>query len=319
MAQETLKDFMYLESSENPLVRVSNTKILSSIIDPTTGKPYDGIILEGEFASIDTLNNNNRIYTEDNYIGFIEILKKQIHSPKGVYGELEHPKGYATDSNNLSHKILDIWYDREKKKVFGIIMLLNTPKGQIAQEVIKSGGQLAVSARGGGSEIKNGDGSITAVLKLLITFDIVYHPGFGSSIVEYTKLNENHNFEEAKINKKGKVSLCIYEPELGKISELYESYIHRNDTKQLNFLQWCVTEKLFESITQQEEQDIDKLQKNQTTQEDNVENELEDAVEQQLKQSQQNAFFNQMKKANKKLDAAFYDGSAGFLINEEEF
>ena len=358
--KEKLKDFMYLETSDNPLVRVENHKILQSIIDPTTGEPYNGIILEGEFASLDVLNNNNRIYTEENYLTFIELLKRQIHSPKGVYGELEHPKGYQTDTNNLSHKILDIWYDKSKKKVFGIIMLLNTPKGLIAQEIVKSGGQIAVSARGGGSEIKNHDGTITAQLKLLITFDIVYHPGFSSAIVEFTKLNENQNFDNVNhLYENGKVQLCIYEPEIGKMSQLYESYINCSNVQNQNFLQWCVTQNLFESESNEEEKsDIKKLEKNKTAEEDNLEQDLQDAVDQQLTESQKteqnkrvnnllknnnlpknnklekalgNAvkhelrenqkteFHKQMMKANKKLDAAYYDNSAGFMnFNEEE-
>jgi len=312
---QTLKDFMYIETSENPLVKVENHKILQSILDPTTGNPYDGIILEGEFASMDTLNNNNRIYTEENYIGFIEILKKQIHSAKGVYGHLEHPKGYATDMNEISHKILDIWYDKSQKKVFGIILLLNTPKGKIAQEIVKSGGQIAVSARGGGSEVKNSDGTITALLKLLVTFDIVYHPGFSSAIVEFTKLNENHNFESS-LSKSGKVSLCIYEPQIGKIDKLYESYIKCNDSKNMNFLQWCVSSNLFESDNSQEKSDIKKLEKNKTADQQQLQDDLEIAVEEQLSQSQKQIFQKQMYKSHKKLDASVYDNSAGFLSED---
>lgn len=322
--KQQLKDFMYIETSDNPMVRVDNHKILSSIIDPTTGKAYDGIILEGEFASLDVLNNNNRIYTPDNYIGFIEVLKRMCHSPKGLYGNLEHPQGYNTNLNEVSHKILDIWYNKDTKKVFGIIMLLNTPKGKIAQEIIKSGGQIAVSARGGGSEIANPDGTITAQLKLLVTFDIVYHPGFTTAITEFTKLNESLNIDNQKVEKNGKVTLCIYEDSFSKMNQLFESYKIENHPD-LNFLQWCVSgKKLFESQQEtesQEQNDIAKLQKNQTANQDNVEDELEDAVQQQLNESLQNLqkqdFLSQIKKANIKLGNAIYDNSAGFIDMSE--
>ncbi len=313
---ETLKDFMYIETSANPLVRVDNHKILQSIIDPTTGEVYDGIILEGEFASIDVLNNNNRLYDEENYLGFIDLLKKQIHSPKGVYGCYEHPEGYATKGPDISHKILDIWYDKDKKKVFGIVMLLNTAKGIEAQQIVKSGGQLAISARGGGSEIKNSDGTISAKLKLLITFDLVYHPGFNTAILEFKKLNESFNSDH-QLFENGKISLCIYEPQMEKIGQLYESYIGCKDTKSLNFLQWCVTEKLFESEESKEENeaDIEKLERNKTAEQDDLQDDLEDAVDQQLTQNQK-VFQQQMIKANKRLGGAVYDNSAGFMTED---
>lgn len=287
---QTLKDFMYIETSASPLVRVDNHKILQSIIDPTTGEVYDGIILEGEFASIDVLNNNNRLYDEENYLGFIDLLKKQIHSPKGVYGCYEHPEGYATKGPDISHKILDIWYDADKKKVFGIVMLLNTTKGIEAQQIVKSGGQLAISARGGGSEIKNNDGTISAKLKLLITFDLVYHPGFNTAILNFTKLNESFNPDQ-QLFENGKISLCIYEPQMEKIGQLYESYIGCKNNNNLNFLQWCVTEKLFESerteATKTNKVDIKKLETNVNPKKNSLESNLINSAKRQLSESEE--------------------------------
>lgn len=315
---EQVKRFLYIEGSENPLQRVSNSEILKNIIDPTTGHPYNGIVLEGEFASIGVLNNNNRLYSEENYIGFIENLKKQIHSKKGVYGELEHPKGYAIDYNNVSHKLLDIWYDKAKKKVFGIILLLNTDKGKIAQEIIKSGGSLGISARGGGAETKNPDGTISAILKLMVTFDIVYHPGFTTAILDTVNLNES----DKSFNVYKPANLFIYEKDIEKLDSLYESYIHTpgNET---NFFQWVSENKLFESEQEVvDEKNQDKLENNETNNQDEVQQDLGDAVDQQLSESQK-VFITQMQNAQlslgRKIKSAskqgksFYDNSAGFV------
>jgi hypothetical protein len=300
---EQLRHFQYTEGAENPLKRVSNIDILKSIIDPTTGKQYDGIILEGEFASIDTLNNNNRIYTEANYIGFVEQLKKQAHSPKGLYGQYEHPKTYSSDGNLLSHKILDIWYDQSVKKVFGIIMLLNTTAGKEAQEVIKSGGLLSVSARGGGSEVQNPDGTITAVLKLMITFDIVHHPGFTSAIVGFTKLNESRG--------------CIsYDSNIGKLIQFYESYIINNENVQL----FESSEETKAAKTKNKEEEKI-LETGEAPNQKEIENRLSSVVDKQLTESQKD-FHNQMNRATgkfKKLNNAVYDNSAGFLSENEDF
>lgn len=261
------RQFVYSEDSLSPLVRCTNEKIINSIINPVTGKPYEGIVLEGEFASLNVLNNNNRLYTPENYIIYIEVLKSLIHSAKGVYGHLEHPKGYATDTNEISHKLLDIYYDEAQQKVFGLVLLLNTPKGLIAQEIVKSGGQLAISARGGGSEIKNPDGTFKAVLKLLVTFDLVYHPGFSTSVLEYTKLFESVGMEVPLFEDNQRIRI---------------QYIDK-----LNFSDV----QLFESVQSkveklQNKKDEKILQQNKTSKENSVENELESAVDKQLSQKQ---------------------------------
>ncbi len=196
--------FLVQHTSPSPLRPVSRDTVLQHIKNPLTGLPYDGIFLFGEFATISELNNNNRYYSKENYIEFVELLRKDVHSPKGVYGEFEHPKGYAVNGNNVTHKILDLWYDETDDKVYGYIMLLNNSKAEPAREIIKSGGQLGISARGGGKEVANNDGTYNAVLSLLVTYDIVYHPGFTSSLVgyepEFMNLNESGVLVPKKLN-----------------------------------------------------------------------------------------------------------------------
>ena len=187
------QDFILNRNANNPLAPISSEFIRNSIINPLTNKPYDGIILFGEFISFGVVNNNNRIYEADNYLEYLKILKHTANSAKGLYGELEHPKDYPINYNNISHKILDFWYVPEENKVVGYVLLLDTPKGKIAQEVIKSGGQLGISARGGGSEIDQPDGIKKAILKLLITFDLVNHSGFTDSIMSFNSDSKKFN------------------------------------------------------------------------------------------------------------------------------
>lgn len=177
--------FMVQQIATSPLRPVDPIHVKNHIMNPLTGEPYDGLVLFGEFAAIDVLNTNNRFYSKENYIDFVEYLKAEVFSPKGVYGEYEHPKGYPVDGKNVTHKILDLWYDETDNKVYGYVMLLNTAKAQPAWEIIKSGGQLGISARGGGSEVAQSDGTLKAMLSLLITFDLVYHPGFSTSLLSY--------------------------------------------------------------------------------------------------------------------------------------
>lgn len=247
------KDFIYNKTANNPLQPVTNEYIIKTIINPLTNKPYEGIILFGEFISFNVLNNNNRFYEADNYLEYLKILKQTANSAKGLYGELEHPKDYPINYNNISHKILDFWYEPTQNKVVGYVLLLNTPKGKIAQEVIMSGGQLGISARGGGSEIDQPDGTKKAIIKLLITFDLVNHPGFSDSIMGFN--SKTNNFES-----------------------LNESFFYTSN----NFT------KLFENKNQKDDltpQNQQRLQNSEAADQNKVEKKLEKAVDTELKES----------------------------------
>lgn len=304
--------------------RALDKTIIERIIDPTTGNPYEGgIILEGEFASMDVLNNNNRYYREENYLQFVEILKHQIFSKRGLYGELEHPKSYAVDYNNVSHKILDIWYDKLTKKVRGIVLVLATPNGLKAQQIIKSGGQLAISARGGGEAIKNADGSITAMLTLLTTFDLVCQPGFSSAVLDYNvKLNASNLNESA---------VMIYQKDMHKLPELFENFSRQlHNTSFIEFLHESTvnithsgTVNFFESEQQTQQAQQQTMQRGDVQQKNDAEQQLQDAVQQtQLKENERDQAHQQyfMQTATqlekRRLAGALYDGSAGFIASD---
>ena len=155
---------------------------------------------------------------------------------------------------------------------------------------------------------------------MIVTFDIVYHPGFGTSVLGFTKLNENFNQ-----NKNEKVSLTIYETNIGKLDNLYESYINNNEAKNINFLQWVVAEKLFESENldkkeikksekEKNKKDEKVMEDKELPSQDKVENQLSKAVDTQLSESQK-YFHKQMKDSLNKLNKAVYDDSAGFVTS----
>lgn len=333
---------LYVESSQIPLKPVPYGTLRENTINPITGKPYKGIVLEGVFADLKpTENNNRRIYDIPLYLEWVKKLHSQIHSSKGVYGELEHPKNYGVDYNNVSHKLLDIWWNPEEQQVLGKVMLLNTPKGKIAQEIVESGGQLAISARAAGDEISQSDGSKKAVVKLLVTYDLVYHPGFSTAVLDFKQLNEAEQWLQNSGNNKVGFNGIIRYNDLKKISKSYDAYISGSSTlnesfgfdsniktnRDCCFLEWFFQNNLNES--QQEyskkedtKKEQEKLENSQVPNEDEKQKSLEIASEKELNeeavwlQNDVNSGFERLKKRVKNPEGVYFDNSAGFVTTQ---
>lgn len=322
---EISKKFMLIESHQIPLTEIPYGDIKENMIDPTTGKIARGIVMEGCFADLSNANpnNNKRYYDIPTYLQLVQVLRKQIFSPKGVYGELEHPESsYAINSKNISHKLLDIWYNEIEMKVYGRILLLNHGNGLIAQEIVKSGGRLAISARAAGEEILQPDGTKACKVKLMTTYDLVYHPGFSAAILEFKELNESQKFIQDIAATKQGFSGIIFDEDLKKINKKYEFYIELNERHNC-FQEWFLndlseSQKEDEKKDQKEDnkQDIEILDKNEANDEEQLQNKLKDAAEKDLAQKQK--FFNQMQQSQEQLQKknegnSYYQGSAGFI------
>lgn len=320
------KRFMHLESSQIPLAEVSYDEVKENCIDPVTKKPYKGIILFGVFADLsnENPNNNRRYYDVEQYLNLLADLRKKVFDGKGVYGELEHPQGYAVNYNNVSHKILDVWYNPASQQVLGYVLLLNTPSGKKAQEIIHSGGKVAISARAAGEEITKNDGTKMAYVKLLTTYDIVCHPGFSQAVLEFKELNESQQFIQSEIQD-NKYSFILYDKDVKRLNESYNSFLESGDEDKKCFLTWLNESKSYQS--QEDKQDIKKLQNNEVPKQTEKESNLESATDQDLserensKKISRNKFMKSLKnnqkliRKNQKLDRAVFDNSAGFLTN----
>lgn len=140
------------------------------------GVPEGMMRVTGVAAVIGVKNRNNRIYTEQNYLYWVDKLQEQIKAGR-LFGELEHPESDNINNNNISHKIEALWYDKPTKRVMITLLLLDTEKGKIAQSIIRAGGAISVSSRANGSVNAAG----IATIDDLITYDIVGTPGFTES------------------------------------------------------------------------------------------------------------------------------------------
>lgn len=165
------------------------------------GVPEGMMRVTGIAAVIGVKNRNNRIYTEQNYLYWIDKLQPQIKAGK-LFGELEHPESDNINNNNISHKIEALWYEPKTKRVMITLLLLDTEKGKIAQSRIKAGGDICVSSRANGSVNQNG----IATIDDLITYDIVGTPGFAESELY---LSESLNRDNMVRFKSSNTSECL--------------------------------------------------------------------------------------------------------------
>ena len=162
--------------------------------------------LSGVFGVCGVKNNNNRVYSKENYGAMVESLQKTIQSDKAVLGELEHPNSMNINLNNVSHCIESIEM-HEDGTVTGTIKLLDTEKGRNAKAIVEAGVPLYISSRALGSIDESGN----VTLQMLKTYDLVGTPGFSQASLH---LNDDQKFES--LNE----SLCVvYEDEEEKPKE----------------------------------------------------------------------------------------------------
>ena len=164
--------------------------------------PHGMMRLEGVFGVCGIKNQNNRIYDKENYAKMVESLQQVIKQDNGCPGELEHPNSMNINLENVSHKIESIQMN-EDGTITGTILLLNTPKGQIAQAIVEGGLPLYISSRGAGT-ITNESGVSHVTLSTIKTYDLVGTPGFSQAKLNLLKSNQtleclNESVEDGNI------------------------------------------------------------------------------------------------------------------------
>lgn len=161
--------------SKKLIVEVHHDAKIRQLID-AQNVPSGMMMVEGVFGRVDSVNRNNRIYSKAEYSKHVSLLSERIAKENGVLGEMEHPKSMNIDLNNVSHKIVSVQVD-EDGFVRGRALLLDTPKGLIAQSIVRSGLALPISSRAMGQVTENN----MVKLDKLETFDLVGTAGFSET------------------------------------------------------------------------------------------------------------------------------------------
>ena len=140
--------------------------------------------IEGIFLQAEIKNRNGRIYP-------LEVMEKEVNrymtevvKAKRAYGELGHPAGPQINLDRVSHLIVDL--KKNGKNFIGKAKLTETPMGEIAKGLLKSGAHLGVSSRGMGS-LKPGKDGVMEVqpdYKIATAADIVADPSAPNAFVE---------------------------------------------------------------------------------------------------------------------------------------
>lgn len=147
-------------------------------------------IVEGVIQRAEAKNQNGRIYPKPILEREINNYRNNEIAQKRALGELDHPESDVVNLRNVSHNILDIYWNGND--VYGKIEILPTPSGNILKELFKAGITLGISSRGLGS-VSQIDESTSEVQNdfQLVCWDFVSNPSTQGAFMEVKQISEN--------------------------------------------------------------------------------------------------------------------------------
>jgi Prohead core protein serine protease len=140
--------------------------------------------IHGVFLQANVKNRNGRIYPLHIMENEVNRYMSEVVSHKRGYGELGHPAGPQINLDRVSHLITEL--KRDGDNFVGKAKLTDTPMGNIARGLLKSGAQLGVSSRGMGTLTPSKDGvmMVGPDFHLATAADIVADPSAPNAFVK---------------------------------------------------------------------------------------------------------------------------------------
>ncbi len=156
------------------------------------------LYIEGTFLVGDRVNRNNRMYKMDTLRNEVTRYNEEYIKTNRALGELGHPDTPSLNLERVSHKIVSL--EEDGNTFYGKALVLETPYGQIAKNLIENGVSLGVSSRALGSVIqtKEGYNLVQDDLRLATAADIVADPSAPGAFVEGIMENKEWMFIDGK-------------------------------------------------------------------------------------------------------------------------
>jgi len=152
-----------------------------------------GIMQRGSSGRDENFNQNGRSYPLPILQREADKYKKSLVAERRALGELDHPESSVVNLSNVSHNVVDLWWDGNN--LMGKIEILPTPAGNIAKELLKAGIRLGISSRGMGSVKNLGEGKVEVQDDYeIVCWDLVSNPSTQGAFMSST-LNEGINKE----------------------------------------------------------------------------------------------------------------------------
>ena len=156
-------------------ITVTPEQITESMANNNGKVIVSGIMQRGSTGKDENFNQNGRSYP-------LPILKRESDKYKKVFiaerralGELDHPESSVVNLSNVSHNVVDLWWNGSD--LMGKIEILGTPSGNIAKELLKAGIRLGISSRGMGSVTNLGEGKVEVQDDFeIVCWDLVSNP-----------------------------------------------------------------------------------------------------------------------------------------------
>lgn len=178
-----MKNEQLLIESINPF----ESNIVTESVAGANGKD---MYLHGIFMQAEQRNRNGRIYPLSEMATAVASMNEHIKLYGGLFGELDHPADRLTIAmDRISHVITELYMDGNN--VIGKAKLLDTPMGDIAKAISRSGARYGVSSRGAGQVNESGEVSGFR----LVTIDLVATPSAQGAMPDtiYESLQEYKN------------------------------------------------------------------------------------------------------------------------------
>jgi hypothetical protein len=174
------------------LVEYRSFQVSKEQLDESVKTNNGELIVQGILTKRDeSKNQNGRIYPKEVLEREVDKYKNEFIHTNRALGELDHPESQVINLKNVSHNIVDCWWDGDS--LIGKVKILTTPAGNILKELFKCGVAVGISSRALGSVRKIDENTVEVQDDLsLVCFDFVSNPScIGAFMTPTSPLTES--------------------------------------------------------------------------------------------------------------------------------